>query len=76
VVTPQQRDAARKFRRLLAAYEAKRDLISLGAYAKGSDPEVDEALAKLPKLDAFMRQDSNTANPYATSVDELLKAIA
>jgi ATP synthase in type III secretion protein N len=76
VVTPQQRDAARKFRRLLAAYESKRDLISLGAYAKGSDPEVDEALAKLPKLDAFMRQDSNTANPYATSVDELLKAIA
>jgi type III secretion protein N (ATPase) len=56
VVDPAHRDAARKLRSLVAHYEAKRDLVVLGAYAKGSDKELDEAIAKMPKIEQFLRQ--------------------
>ncbi len=50
--------AASRSRALTAVYEAKRDLVTLGAYAKGSDPELDEALARMEGIDRFLRQDS------------------
>jgi type III secretion protein N (ATPase) len=48
--------AAAVFRKLLAAYECRRDLIALGAYKKGSEPEVDRALDKLDGLLGFLQQ--------------------
>ena len=49
VVAPRHRDAARRLRALVAHYEAKRDLVMLGAYAKGSDKELDDAIARMPE---------------------------
>src|SRR6185436_8658468 len=43
-------------RELMATYERQRDLILLGAYQKGSDPRVDEAIAKIAAINAFLRQ--------------------
>ncbi len=51
----EHRDAARRLRALVATYEAKRDLVTLGAYAKGSDRELDEAIARMPRIEAFLR---------------------
>lgn len=56
VVTPEHAAAASKFRELLAAYTEHEDEISLGAYAKGSVPEVDRAIEMLPRMNAFLRQ--------------------
>ena len=56
VVTREHRDAARAVRGLIGAFEAKRDLIALGAYAKGSDQAVDRAIAKMPAIDALLSQ--------------------
>lgn len=56
VVSPEHRDAARKLRRLVATYESKRDLVLLGAYAKGTDPELDEALRVMPRIEQFLAQ--------------------
>ncbi len=56
VVSDAHRAAARRFRSLLAHYEAKRDLVMLGAYAKGSDAELDVALARMPAMEAFLGQ--------------------
>ncbi len=50
------REAAANARRLLATYEKARDLVNIGAYVSGSDPEIDAALAALPALNAFLRQ--------------------
>ncbi len=38
-------EAARRARALLAAWERQRDVVALGAYRRGSDPETDEAIA-------------------------------
>src|SRR5580704_3855096 len=54
VVAPEHRDAARRLRSLVATYESKRDLVTLGAYAKGADKELDEALARMPRIEAFL----------------------
>ncbi|HEX6275802.1 MAG TPA: FliI/YscN family ATPase [Polyangiaceae bacterium] len=59
VTTPEHARAARALRALLATYEEKRDLVTLGAYAKGSDARLDRAIRALPELEAFLKQDAN-----------------
>ncbi len=56
IVDPQQRNAAARLRELLSLSERQRDLVLLGAYQRGSDPATDEALQKLPAIEAFLRQ--------------------
>lgn len=48
--------AAGAVRDMMSAYRDAKDLIQVGAYAAGSDPRVDTALAALPQIDAFLRQ--------------------
>jgi len=56
VTDPAHRDAARALREHLAIYEAKRDLVSLGAYRAGSDPLLDDALSRIEAIEGFLRQ--------------------
>lgn len=48
---------ARRARALLAAHQEAEDLLSIGAYRAGTSPRLDEALAVMPKLEAFLRQE-------------------
>ena len=75
IVTPEQRDAARRLRALVATYEAKRDLVTLGAYAKGSDKELDEALLRMPRIEQFLRQDTGDAVAFDDTVATLMEAV-
>jgi flagellum-specific ATP synthase len=56
VVTPEVRSAGDEVRRLMAAYKDKADLISIGAYARGSDPLTDAAIDARGPIDGFLRQ--------------------
>ncbi len=56
VTTPEQRADAVLLRRLLAAHRDVRELVEIGAYAPGSSPDADLALALMPQIDAFLRQ--------------------
>ena len=49
--------AARKLRAILATYTDAEDLIRIGAYARGSSPQVDRAMDLMPQIEAFLRQD-------------------
>ena len=57
LVTPEQLNRANHFRRLWTLYQQNKDLIQVGAYESGTNPELDEAIQKRPQLEAFMRQD-------------------
>ncbi|MBI3201622.1 MAG: FliI/YscN family ATPase [Polyangiaceae bacterium] len=72
VVSPEHVAAARKVRTLIATYEEKRDLITLGAYAKGSDPRVDRAVAALPEIERFVCQNAEPT-AFATAAEDLEK---
>ncbi len=76
VVTPAHRDAARRLRALVAHYEAKRDLVILGAYAKGSDKELDEAIARMPKIEQFLRQAPSEKVAFDDTVALLSRVVA
>ena len=69
------RERIRKLRRLLSAYTAQRDLIAIGAYQRGSDPLVDEAMARWPAIQQFLGQDvAEAANVEASraALEQLL----
>jgi flagellar biosynthesis/type III secretory pathway ATPase len=76
IVAPEHRDAARRLRALVATYEAKRDLVTLGAYAKGSDKDLDEALARMPRIEAFLRQDATPSPSDRTPLGSTVRALA
>lgn len=45
-----------RFKQLLSRYQQNRDLISIGAYTPGADPETDMAIERFPHLRAFIQQ--------------------
>ncbi|HZJ52538.1 MAG TPA: FliI/YscN family ATPase [Myxococcaceae bacterium] len=73
VTTEEHRRLAARFRELLAAYEQRRDLILLGAYAPGSDPLTDEAIARQPALEAFLAQGRD--EPAGALLERMRKAV-
>ncbi|WP_338512666.1 flagellar protein export ATPase FliI [Erwinia aphidicola] len=46
----------RQFKQLLSSYQRNRDLVSVGAYAAGTDPTLDKAIKLYPELEAFLQQ--------------------
>ena len=68
--------AARRFKQIYSTYRQHRDLISVGAYQRGADPRVDEAIAYQPRLQEFLQQDMHKAVPLVESLDDLDKLIA
>jgi flagellum-specific ATP synthase len=71
VASPAHRDAARHLRELMAAYNDSRDLISIGAYVRGTDAIVDEAMDLLPRINAFLRQRPHEVSGFDTAVEQL-----
>lgn len=56
---------------VLATYKRAEDLINIGAYVKGSNPEIDKALELMPKLREFLRQDLDEGYSFDESYQKL-----
>jgi flagellum-specific ATP synthase len=69
------RERIRKLKRLMSAYNAQRDLIAIGAYQRGNDPVVDEALARWPAILNFLGQDVSEAADVAASREALARLL-
>ncbi|MBN2885917.1 MAG: FliI/YscN family ATPase [Chromatiaceae bacterium] len=76
VVSPEHERAARRFRGLMATYTRNRDLIAVGAYRKGSDPQLDEAVAMQPRLEAYLSQQRDQCVSFEQARDELLTLVS
>jgi flagellum-specific ATP synthase len=63
---------ARRIRQLISSYSAAEDLIRIGAYQKGSDRVLDEALGVLPAANAFLQQDRKERAPLEENIKALL----
>ena len=75
IVDKAQLQAVRRFRQLYSAYEANRDLINVGAYTKGSDAQIDEAIVFHPRLQQFLRQDMNEPVVLAESLRSMKEIV-
>jgi len=71
IAEPKQIKLAGELRRLYSLYQQNKDLISVGAYQAGSDPRIDEAIAKNAVIAAFLQQDMNEAVDISRSLAEL-----
>ncbi len=67
---------AREFRALIAAYEANRDLVLMGAYRPGADPLLDRAIAIHDQLVGFMTQPARSIVPLEASIAALTALLA
>ena len=65
LLEPDVLKTANRFRRLWSLYQQNRDLIQVGAYVPGTNPELDQAIRLRPALEAFLRQDMHECVPYA-----------
>ncbi len=71
IVTPEWDQAAKRFKRIFSTYQHYRDMISVGAYQRGSDPRVDEAIEYYPSLIEFLQQDMSNAVSLEQSMLQL-----
>ncbi|OYY15446.1 MAG: flagellum-specific ATP synthase FliI [Polynucleobacter sp. 24-46-87] len=75
VVSKEHLLSARRLKQLYSRYMRGRDLVSMGAYIAGTDPDLDAALQAWPKIQAFLQQDAEQAIPI-DQTEKLLFEIA
>lgn len=63
--------SSRHLKQLYSRFQRNRDLISVGAYAAGSDPILDEAIALLPRMEAFLQQGIHEQADVSESLRQL-----
>lgn len=76
VATPEQLQLAQRFRQLYVRYQQNRDLITVGVYQRGSDPEIDAAITAWPKLMSFLRQDESEKVGFQECLQQLRSLVA
>lgn len=73
VTSAAQRDATVAVRRVLATWHDIEDLVSIGAYAPGANPDYDVAVQTRDVVNQFLTQDQDTRCPFDESVEGLLQ---
>jgi len=74
LTAPEHQQRASRLRELLAHYEENRDLVSVGAYRKGADPLLDQAIVKVGQIEQLLYH--GTASRPANETAALLQQIA
>ena len=75
VVSEEHMKQAIQVRQWYSNYRRNRDLISIGAYTRGSDPAIDQAIAMQPKVAQFLQQPMKQVVSYDESLLELNQLI-
>jgi flagellum-specific ATP synthase len=75
IVDEEHRRAAGRMRELIAVYREAEDLVNIGAYARGSNPKIDEALARIEAINRFLNQGVYEKAPFADTVRGLKEAL-
>ncbi|MFG6448185.1 flagellar protein export ATPase FliI [Roseateles sp. BYS180W] len=75
VAAPRHVEQARRLRQLLSKYNKARDLIQLGAYVPGGDPELDTAVRLHPDILHLLQQDMHTPSGLQDSIQRLAQTV-
>src|SRR6188472_1788084 len=76
IIPHEHAELARRFRQTLAIYQQHRDLISIGAYQKGSDPRIDTAIEMWPAMQKFLMQPIEQRVSHTDAVNALRQLFA
>ncbi len=58
---------------IMATYSKYEDLISIGAYKEGTNPQVDQAIKMIDRINGFLKQDINTKSSFNDSIKEMFE---
>jgi flagellum-specific ATP synthase len=73
IVSPEHLRAARTLQALLATYRESEELITVGAYQRGTNPRLERAIAAVERLTPFLRQDMHESSLFEDTVLQLLE---
>jgi flagellum-specific ATP synthase len=76
IVPASQLELARRLRQTTGIYENNRDLITIGAYQRGSDPRIDNAITRWPHIESYLRQDMHERVELTASISQLALTMA
>ena len=71
IVSKENITAGREILKLMAAYQRMEDMINIGAYVQGSNPEIDRAIVMRPAINAFLQQDVGEEENFESSMQKL-----
>jgi flagellum-specific ATP synthase len=71
LIEPAHLEQIRRFKVLFARYQRSRDLISVGAYAPGTDPVLDQAISLYPRMETFLQQQLTEQANFTDSASAL-----
>ena len=71
IVDDEQYMLSGNLKEMLAKYEDSEDLINVGAYVRGSNPEIDRAIELKRPIDAFLRQDIDKSHTFEETKKQL-----
>lgn len=72
IVTKEHKAAAGKMKQVLATYQEAEDLINIGAYKAGSNPDIDFAIDKIRAVNAFLQQQTDEKYTFEESLQQML----
>lgn len=75
IVDVEHLDYLRQFKQLYSTYQQNRDLISVGAYQRGADKRIDEAITMLPSLNQYLSQRMNEKVDFPNSYSQLVNIL-
>jgi flagellum-specific ATP synthase len=71
IASPQQKRAAGKFKNVMATYNDAEDLINIGAYRKGANKNIDNAIEKIDAVNDFLLQSTDEKFSFEEIIDQL-----
>ena len=73
IVTSKHRQLAGKVKHILSVYKEAEDLINIGAYSKGNNPKIDEALKYINQIEEFLKQSIEDRMDFDMTLESLEK---
>ena len=75
VASEEHQTLAGKIRASMAVYADAEDLINIGAYAPGSNPQIDSAIELHPRITGFLQQEVTEASPWPDTLARLKQVV-
>ncbi|MBI2603788.1 MAG: FliI/YscN family ATPase [Deltaproteobacteria bacterium] len=75
IVTQKHLELANRIKALISTFQENYDFIQLGAYQKGTNPNLDEAIRLIPSIENFLKQGINDRSPMEVTMTRLIKIV-
>lgn len=75
IAQPEHKELSSRLRTLLAVYQKAQDLVNVGAYVEGSNPQIDESLQRIEAITAFLQQKPDEREDFSSMLKTLEEAL-